>query len=167
MRPRDHVILGGVAAGALYPVMGAHVILFWIASITIDIDHYLDFLYHNGFTDFSFVRMFEYHSALSGLGKRPEFLNLSIFHTVEFMAPLYVVAAYTGSAAIEAVFWGALTHIALDVIYLLRCRGLLKRAHSVIEYLVRRRLLVNRGFEPLSVYTQAVEMVRVNGFKQR
>jgi hypothetical protein len=162
MRPRDHVILGGVAAGALYPVLGANSVIFWLASFLVDIDHYLDFLYHNGFTDFSFKRMFEYHKALSALEAQTEFLNIAIFHTIEFMAPLYAVAAYTGSRALAAVFWGILIHITLDAIYLLRRRSLHKRAHSVIEYLIRRRLLVRRGFSPVDVYDRAVEVARNN-----
>ena len=167
MRPRDHVILGGAAAGALYPVFGPNAALLWIASFAVDIDHYIDFVYHNGFTDFSFKRMVEYHDALSTLGNRPEFLNISIFHTVEFMAPLYAVAAYTGSAALSAVFWGILIHIALDVFHLKR-RGILgKRSHSVIEYFIKRRLLVSRGFSPIKVYDQAIEMVKANGLNQR
>ena len=167
MRPRDHVILGGVAAGALYPTMGPNAVLLWIASFTVDIDHYLDFVYHNGFTDFSFTRMFEYHAALSALDARPEFLNVSIFHTVEFMAPLYAVAAYTGSGAVAAVFWGILIHITLDAINLLRRRAFLKRTHSIIEYLIMRRLLINRGFQPLGIYSQAVKAVRANPLNPR
>ncbi len=167
MRPRDHVILGGASAMALYPVMGANVIILWIASFAVDIDHYLDFLYHNGFTDFSFTRMFEYHDILIKLGKRQEFLNLSIFHTIEFMLPLYAVGAYTGSAAVMAVFWGIIIHITLDVIHLLRHGVLCKRTHSIVEYLIRRRILINRGLEPLKIYTQAVQTVRQNAINSR
>jgi hypothetical protein len=167
MRPRDHVILGGVTAGALYPVLGLNVLLLWIASFAVDIDHYLDFVYHNGFTDFSFKRMFEYHAALSAFGDRPEFLNVSIFHTVEFMAPLYAIAAYTGSRAVAAVFWGILIHITLDAIHLLRRRVLFKRSHSIIEYLIRRRLLINRGLSPIGVYSQAIRTVRTNTLNPR
>ncbi len=167
MRPRDHVILGGVAAGTLYPVLGVNVLLLWIASFAVDIDHYLDFVYHNGFTDFSLRRMFEYHAALSAFGDRPEFLNVSIFHTVEFMAPLYAVAAYTGSGAVAAVFWGILIHITLDAVYLLHRRIFFKRTHSIIEYLIRRRLLVRRGFSPLGIYNQAIKVVRANALNLR
>ena len=167
MRPRDHVILGGVAAGALYPVLGVNALLLWIASFAVDIDHYLDFVYHNGFTDFSFKRMFEYHNALSELDARPEFLNVSILHTVEFMAPLYAVAAYTDSRALAAVFWGILIHIMLDAIYMLRRGVFLKRTHSIIEYLIRRRRLVRRGLSPLGIYNQAIKVVRANALNLR
>ena len=167
MRPRDHVILGGVAAGALYPVLGVNALLLWIASFAVDIDHYLDFVYHNGFTDFSFARMFEYHAALNALGDRPEFLNVSIFHTVEFVVPLYAVAAYTGSRAVAAVFWGILVHIALDAIHLLRRRVFFKRSHSIMEYLIRRRRLVRRGLSPLGIYSQAIRIAKANTLNPR
>ena len=167
MRPRDHVILGGVAAGALYPVLGPNAVLLWIASFAVDIDHYLDFVYHNGFTDFSFKRMFEYHNTLSTLGDRPEFLSVSIFHTIEFVASLYAVAAYTGSQAVAAVFWGFLIHIALDAIHLLRRRAFFKRSHSIIEYLIRRRRLVRRGLSPLGIYSQAIRIAKANALNPR
>ncbi len=162
MRPRDHVILGGAAAGALYPALGANAVIFWLASFLVDIDHYLDFLYHNGFTDFSFQRMLDYHRALYKLWPTPGFLNMEIFHTVEFVAPLYAVSRYLGSGALEAVFWGILFHLALDMLFLLRAGAFFKRSHSIIEYLIRRRLLERRGLRPLDVYTRAVEVVRNN-----
>ncbi len=162
MKPRDHVILGGAAAGALYPFLGANSIIFWLASFLVDIDHYLDFIYHNGFTDFSFRRMFDYHRALQKLWSRPDFINVEIFHTVEFVAPLYAVSRYLGSGALEAVFWGILFHMALDMLTLFRCGAFFKRSYSITEYLIRKRLLERRGLRPVDIYTRAIEMVRNN-----
>lgn len=160
MRPRNHVILGGAAAGALYPFLGANSVIFWLASFLVDIDHYLEFLYHNGFTDFSFRRMFDYHRVLQRFYRRPDFLNVSVFHTVEFLAPLYAVSRVLGSEALEAVFWGILLHLTLDMLSLLSGGAFFKRSHSIIEYLIRRRLLKRRGFRPADIYTRAVEVVR-------
>jgi hypothetical protein len=162
MRPRDHLILGGAAAGALYPFLGVNSVIFWLASVLVDIDHYLSFLYHNGFTDFSFRRMFAYHRALHSFCKKPDFINVEIFHTVEFVAPLYAVSRYLGAGALEAVFWGILFHLALDILPLFRCGAFFKRSYSITEYLIRKRLLERRGLRPVDVYTRAVEMVRNN-----
>ncbi len=162
MRPRNHVILGGAAAGALYPFMGANSVIFWLASFLVDIDHYLDFLYHNGFTDFSFRRMFDYHRALQKYWPRPGFINVAVFHTVEFVALLYAVSKGLDSGALEAVFWGILFHLMLDMVFLFRAGAFFKRAHSITEYLIRRRLLERRGLRPVELYNRTAKMVSSN-----
>ena len=79
------MLIGSVAASVgLYFMPGArgfyNVIYFWLASILIDIDHYLDYIYNNRFTDYSFKRMMAYHGLLYKRRFDPAFINLSIFH---------------------------------------------------------------------------------------
>lgn len=163
MSPRDHVIYGAAAAGALYPGLGINALYFWGASFLVDIDHYLDYVYHNGFTDFSLSRMFDYHNILERFWPRKEFLNVEVFHTAEFLAPLYIASRLLGSAALEAVFWGIIFHVLLDMFYLYRLRIFFKRSYSIIEYFIRKHLLERHGLYPAVIYMEAVEIVRNGG----
>lgn len=160
MSLKEHMILGGLASAALYPAIGANALFFWLASFLIDIDHYIDYVYHNGFTDFSVKRMFDYHDALTLFWKEPEFLNIEIFHTVEFLTPFYILSAMLDSNILQALFWGFIFHIVLDMIFLWRLDIFFKRTHSVAEYFLRRRLYARRGLKTVEIYSKAVEMVR-------
>ena len=159
MSPKDHVILGGAAAATLAPFIGPVSLLFWVASFLIDLDHYMDYVYHNGLRDYSFKRMFEYHNTLELYWHQPEFLNLEVFHTIEFMTLLYLVTAYTGSIVLLSVWWGMLFHISLDLVYLWRIKIFFKRASSLTEYFIRKRVYERRGLRPTELYTRAAEIV--------
>ncbi len=148
MLPKDHAILGTAASVGLSPWLGIYSIFFWLASIFIDIDHYIDFVWNNGFRDFSITKMLDYHDRLGRLWDRPEFLNVEIFHTVEFLGPLYLLSRYTGSLLIDAVLMGFLFHVALDMIYMYRKNAFFKRSYSIVEYYIRKRLLTRRGLDP-------------------
>ena len=129
---REHVVLGGGAALALTPVLGAQdSAVFWAASVLIDADHYWDYLYRSRFRDWSPRRMFEFHRTLFPQIRRPDFLALSLFHTVEWFALVYLVAAFLESSAVEAVFWGMAFHLALDALWLTLHRALFSRAFSM------------------------------------
>lgn len=160
MRPRDHVIAGTIGAAALYPALGLDAVFFWAASIAIDLDHYLDYIYHNRFTDFSFKRMFRYHGILSKKWASPEFINLEIFHTVEFLVPLFIFSRWTGSPALFAVCLGFLFHVFLDAYFLFRKKVPFIRAHSFTEYYIRRRMLEKKGLSPVGLYLDAAKAVR-------
>jgi hypothetical protein len=156
MSPKEHVIYGGAASAALYPAMGVNALLFFAASFAIDFDHYLDYVYHNGFKDFSLKRMFGYHNALERMWDRPEFLNMEVFHTIEFIVPLFAAARLLDSLALEAVFWGITFHVLLDMVYLYRMKIFFKRSYSMTEYFIRRRALEMRGLKPVELYLSAV-----------
>jgi hypothetical protein len=160
MRPREHVIYGAAGAAVLYPALGLGSILFWAASVAIDLDHYIDYVWHNGFTDLSFKGMFEYHRLLTKKWHSPEFLNIEVFHTVEFMVPLFLIANFTGSAALFALLWGFVFHIVLDLVSLYRNGITFARAHSLPEYFIRKKLLARRGLDPATLYTEAARMTR-------
>lgn len=167
MSPRDHVIYGTVAASALYPSIGTDAAYFWAASFLIDIDHYLDYVYHNGFTDFSFKKMFAYHNALDRFWHSPEFLNLEIFHTIEFLAALYLVSLWSASTALLSVFLGFVFHSLLDIVYLSGHGVFSIRAYSFTEYYMRRRRLVEMGYSPGDIYREAVRIVNGEDGKER
>lgn len=163
MSPKDHFIFGSAATVALYPAMGADALWFWGASFAIDIDHYIDYVYHNGFRDFSIKNMFAFHKALEGFWRRPEFLNIEVFHTVEFLAPLSITAYWLGSMALIALCWGLLFHVFLDTVFLLRNRIFSIRANSFTEYFIRKRLFERHGLRPRAVFEEAIDIV--NGRK--
>ncbi|MBI2400627.1 MAG: hypothetical protein HYV23_06190 [Deltaproteobacteria bacterium] len=160
MRPRDHVIYGAAGAAALYPALGTGSLIFWAASVAIDLDHYLDYLWHNRFTDLSFKGMFEYHRLLTKKWHSPEFLNIEIFHTIEFMAPLFIIARVTDSDALFALFLGFIFHIALDLVSLYRNGIFFARTHSFPEYFIRKKMLEARGLDPAGLYNDAARMTR-------
>lgn len=161
MRPREHVVYGAIGAAALYPALGAWgSLLFWGASVAIDLDHYIDYLWHNKFTDLGYKGMFEYHRLLTKKWHSPEFLNIEIFHTIEFIAPLFALSRYTGSAALSALWLGFVFHIVLDLVSLYRNGIFFARAHSFPEYFLRKKRLQDRGYDPAGLYLEAAKTTR-------
>ncbi len=155
MNLREHVILGGVAATALAPLLGVQEsAVFWAASVVIDVDHYWDYVYRNGFRDWSPRRMFEFHQTLFTKIRRPEFLALSLFHTMEWFLLVYLAAVWLDATVLFAALWGMLFHFVLDVVRLAGYRAAFKRAFSMVEYIIRRRSLVRRGLDPDRVYRE-------------
>lgn len=162
MTARQHIVLGGVASAALAPFMGTTALVFWAASVLIDIDHYLDFVYHNKFKVFGIRKMFDYHRVLMGYWDRPEFLNLSLLHTYEFIGAAAVAALWTGSEVMAAAAMGFIFHLFLDVLYL-RSHGILnKRAHSPIEYWIKKTRLLKKGLRPEELYAMAAEAIKTD-----
>ncbi len=156
-----HVVLGGIASIGFYLLWGPAAIYFWAGSVLIDIDHYTDYLYHNKFKDFSVRRMFDYHNLISsGMDRRPGFLNVSPLHTVEFLFPLYLCAHWTDSLAVKATVFGCLFHMCLDFISLYKKKIFFNRTFTVVEYIIRKRLLLRRGLNPTHIYIEAATIVR-------
>ncbi len=159
MTLRDHTILGGIASAALYPVMGFNALWFFGASVLIDIDHYLDFIYHNKLRDLSLKSMFLYHETLTKWWASPEFMNMEVFHTAEFLSVVFVLALVLESGALRALFFGLIFHIALDVIFLIRHHILNKRVHSIAGYFMKKKKMAREGLDPANLYTRAAGIV--------
>ena len=142
---RDHVVLGAIAAVTLLPHLGPWgAVEFWLAAVLIDIDHYLHFLYANRFKDWSIRGMFQFHHSLFDQRHRQDFLGIEIFHTVEFILPTGVLIWFY-LPALKPVLWGILLHSGVDLIHLARHSILSKRAHSIVEFLIRRKRMEQRG----------------------
>lgn len=159
MTVRQHVLGGGIASLLLSPIIGLGAIPFWIGSVLIDVDHYLEFIYNNGRTDFSLKKAHYYHYALGERRFRPEFLNLSMFHTVEFSLLFYLGAWWLGSPMLKAVLWGMIFHVLFDGVGLLRLGLARKRAHSWIEFLIRKEIMKRKGLDPFTVCGEALDIV--------
>lgn len=162
MNLREHVILGGGAAAALSPLLGAQdSLVFWGASVLIDVDHYWDYLWRNRFSDASPQKTFAFHHVLFRKVHDPAVLALNLFHTAECLLMVWSAATWLGSSGLFAVFWGMLFHLGLDLARLAWCRATFKRALSIVEYWIRRRRLVRRGLDPDRVYWDALAEIGV------
>lgn len=158
MTVKQHALLGGIASLILLPVLGLGAIPFWMGSVLIDVDHYLEFVYNSKLTSFSLKKAFHYHSVLFNWLSKPEFLNMSYFHTIEFLSLFYVLAAWLDAPMLKAAFWGMLFHVLLDAINLLYLGVIRIRAHSIIEFLIRKEIMKRNGLDPSTVFNEALNI---------
>jgi len=132
----QHLALTGVAAAALAPVLGAgEIALFAIGSVLIDVDHY--FLYIQRRRDFSIPGMFRYFRELQPIQRNIPYVGLCIFHTIDFLALLGVLAYFY--PLLGVLLAGCLYHFAIDLFDLRRKGIIFIRPYFLIEHLVRRR----------------------------
>ncbi len=160
MRARDHALIGALSASALIPVLGVNSVVFWTASVLIDGDHYVDYVYRNGFKDFSIKGMFRFNRSLSAVlseeNKKGGFLTISLLHTIEALGFLYIASELTGWLWLQSVFWGMLFHISTDLVHkLVRGGRIFGRALSIMEYVIRSNSMKRRGIQPQEVYRRA------------
>lgn len=142
----------------LSPILGLASITFWIGSVFIDADHYLEFIYHNRLTDFSIRRMLNYHHILGGWLARKEFINLSVFHTAEFLLLSYLGALWSGSPMLKAALWGMLFHVLLDTLNLSRRGFVTKRAYSITDFFIQKKRMERNGLHPKVLYKEALDL---------
>jgi len=161
VKPVEHLVLGGAAALALSPVLGAtDAAVFWGASVLIDVDHHWDYVWRNGFTDFSLRRAVRFSEYLFLL-PRPDFLALNVLHTVEAFAFVALAGLVLGTSACAAALLGMVFHLGLDLARLNTHRVTFKRALSVVEYAIRHRQLRARGFDPDAPFAEALAAICV------
>jgi len=161
MRARDHALIGTVAASALIPILGVYSATFWTASVFIDGDHYVDYIYRNGFKDFSIKGMFRFYASLSDVLKKevktPWFLTLSLLHTIEALGFFYIASELTNWLWLKSVFWGMLFHVSTDLIHrFVIGERLFGRALSIVEYVIRWNNMKRHGFRPQRIYRRAL-----------
>jgi len=165
MQVKDHLVIGGVASLLLIPAGGAHSLIFLAATTLVDGDHYLDYLYRNGFHNFSLRRATKFHQVLHEIAKRDSFLGLSLCHTVEFLLFLGFLPIWTHSTLLWAAFFGVLFHLGLDLAHEYREGVLFKRALSVIEYIIRWNRMMYNGQNPAVPYIRALGAISVETTK--
>ena len=145
---RDHVLLGGLAAACLAPKLGiAGSLMFWAATVLFDLDHYLRFLLLGKFKKTGIQSMFAFFERSFESRNHPDFLALDVFHTAEFLI-FFGLFVFYAAPFLLAVLWGFLFHMVVDFFHLLRHRALTKRAHSFVEYYIRKRIIERRGGNP-------------------
>jgi len=148
MKPEYHALIGGTVALALTPALGVNSVIFFASSVLIDGDHYVDYVYRNGFKDYSIKRMFDFHDLLSDKSNEPDFLSLNLMHTAEFITLLGIATAITGWTWLISILGGVLLHMLLDLFHLYRQGRLFRRALSIIEYIIRWRRMKRQGLRP-------------------
>lgn len=157
MRLTEHVLLGAGATAALVPVMGVEAAgVFWASSVLLDVDHYLEYVHRTRGRDWSPVRMFAFHAEVFRRLHRPELLALSVFHTLEWFALVFVAWYWWDGPVGLAVFLGMVFHLGCDLLRLETLGAITKRAVSLVEYAIRRRRLVRQGFDPDGVQKEAL-----------
>ncbi len=158
MKLKQHLIIGGAAAIAVYFYWGPwKALLFWGAEVLIDADHYWDYLWRSRFADWSGRRMFRYYNWLYKSYSDKRYLAFSLLHTFEFFLLVYALARFWNYNFFITIFWGTLFHLLLDVMDLTYRRKPFLRAYSLIEYWLRRRLMIKRGLDPDSFYREIFE----------
>ena len=162
MKLKHHIIYGGIASLCLFPKIGLLSGIFLAASVLIDIDHYIDFLWKNRFTNFSFKKMFDYCNIIMGWNTRPGLLGLSIFHTAEVIGSIYLASLLLNSNIVKAIFWGMVFHMVLDILFLLKMGALFCRAFSFLEYVIRKRIMIKNGLSPDAIFEEALVLAGVH-----
>ena len=155
---RDHCLLGAAAAFCARPFLGTRgAVIFWLATILIDLDHHLDFVLRSGFKDLFRVRkMFQYHRFLFEAARGKEFLAVSVFHSLECLAILAWLSRILKSASLGAVFWGFLWHYLTDLVHLIIKGRTFARAYSLCEYVIRYQRLKMAGIPPGRIQQQVL-----------
>jgi len=162
MKLKHHIIYGGIASLFLFPKFGFLSGIFLAASVLIDVDHYIEFLWQNRFTNFSFKKMSDYCNIILKWNKRPGLLGLSIFHTAEIIGGIYLISIWLNSDVIKAVFWGMVFHMLLDVLYLSKRRILFCRVFSFLEYFIRKKIMIQNGLSPDAIFEEALVVAGVH-----
>lgn len=143
---RDHVSVGLVFALVLSQFWNwTDCFIFWLSSILVDMDHYLNMVYWTKFKCLSPTRTFEFHSHIVDNGRRIKHLSIEIFHTIEFIALIYLLAFVLGVGLLKPVFWGIVFHVFVDLAHLYRINALTSRSHSVVDYMIRSRDMERKG----------------------
>jgi hypothetical protein len=159
MRLHEHVILGGAAAAALHPILGPNALVFFGASVLLDVDHYWHYAESTGWRDFNVRRFFLFHQEAFRMIHRPDFLAMNTLHTAEFFLTVYLAARELACPVLMVAFWGGLFHLLLDVLNLAWYGATFARVFSIAEYVIRRRRMEARGLDPFRPFREAVARV--------
>jgi len=157
MKPQYHAVISGTVALALTPALGLNSAIFWVSSVLVDGDHYVEYVYCNGFKDYSIKRMFEFYCLLSKSRKEPDFLSLNLMHSAEFILLISVATAMTGWVWLIATLGGIFLHILLDLFDMYLHGILFRRSLSIIEYFIRLRRMKRQGIRPELHYQSVLE----------
>ena len=162
MNLREHVLLGGAAALPVAATLGVEAgAAFWASSVLLDVDHYWEYLVKNGFSNWSWGKTFAFHHEVFKRIQRPELLAINLFHTIEWLALVYLAGRWWGSTVAMAALGGMVFHLFLDLLRLAYWGKLTTRVVSVVEYVIRRRRMIRRGIDPDVVYREALEAIDV------
>lgn len=157
MKPSEHVAYGAAASAALSPFFGFSTLFFFLGSVFIDLDHYVDYVYFGRFKKWTVRGMLRFHGELAKAHKVPHLLALEAFHTAEFLLLFLAVGLYFKSEPVLLAFAGMIFHLALDLIRLGQGKIIHVRALSFTEYILRAGKMKRNGLDPEAPFRQAYE----------
>lgn len=160
MKAQEHIAYGGAASAVVAMIWGPwNALVFWLASVLIDVDHYLDHIYRTGGADWNVLSIFKldnyFRKKLDTGEMQKRALCFSLFHTAEVFLAVYVTATHYGQSLLMFVFFGMVFHLFLDLLFLTRYKALFMRALSIVEYMIRKRIMKRRGIDPDKYYLEA------------
>lgn len=159
MKLQSHIIAGAVGATVFYPLLGlSRSFLFLTASVLIDSDHYLEYLWRTGAKDWSPKRMFRYYDQITTRNHEKTKVGFSLFHTVEIFALVYFLGKYVSFDFFMPILFGMAYHMVFDVVWLTYHKVPTTRAYSIVEYFIRRHDLRKKGIDPDEFYRKMFEL---------
>ena len=131
-----HFLIGLIVSIILYPFYGIASLIFLAASFLIDIDHYLISLFHG---EINIKKSYLYFRKSRENNRFEKLKNsIFIFHTVEFIALLAILAFLAYSPLWLAVF-AIVLHDLLDMFYEKAKLGVVVKKPSLVWVLLARR----------------------------
>ena len=173
MKLQTHVVTGCGVGWLLYRFWGDvksifFFIFFFLGSILIDSDHFIDLIWRSKFKIRNIKAMLEFIEVqLKVLPGRKDTLSFFIFHSVEFLLlvglPGILIKSEFLSSALMGIFWGALFHIVLDMIYVRKLK--IRYAWSLVWFLKKRNLMRKKGIDPDKVYREILDKINATPTK--
>lgn len=134
MKPWVHFLVSLVLAIIFYKILEWKVLFIFIGGVLIDIDHYFWYAYKHKSLDF--IHAYKHFSAQM---KNHEFEEnvgiLLIFHTIEFLFAVVLLAFYSQYALAFAI--GLIGHYIMDLIYLYAVPKRLITETSAIRWMIK------------------------------
>ncbi len=136
MYPKEHIVYGLLFTIFLklivFPTIGVvAMVLLFLSSVLIDVDHYFVHVFKN--KNIGLGKAFDYYHTKTYKKHYHKRGPLMIFHTVEFVALLYLLSFY--QPYFLFIIIGILFHWALDVYYMYDNKILYERTYSLIHHL--------------------------------
>lgn len=130
MMPKYHIFFGAIFSAILFfsGISFLNSFLFFLASVFIDVDHNIFYVYRK--KDWNFKNAYRFYKKLP-LKHKPV---VHIFHTIEFII-LILVLSYLWSSFIF-IFLGIVLHSIIDIIIMLYEKRIIGREFSLLRYLL-------------------------------
>jgi len=148
MLPFEHILLGLFPMIHLWltfdPLFG---ILFVLASVLIDVDHYFLVLYATKFKVWDLTKAYNFFSLKHH--KSHHIDAIFIFHTIEALLVVFLVYWFTKYNYILAILLGMIYHIFWDIIEVTYFKLRHKQGHkykhmSIIWFIIKKYLVKNK-----------------------
>ena len=132
MLPKWHILFGAIFSMLVYFIFNINlfqVSLIFLASIFIDFDHYLFYVFRK--KDFNLKRAYIWHKSLPKDHKP----LMQIFHTIEFFIIIFLLSFIW--IGFLFILIGLLLHSIIELIDMIYSKKFNGREFSLISYLVR------------------------------